>query len=244
METEEKKIDASEEGEFTLEEVEFPDDLYTTALPPLMIKKSILFVKRCLDIVAPLAGLIIMSPIMVILAIAVKMTSPGPVFYSQVRVGNNGKKFNMIKFRSMQQNAEQETGPIWAEESREKQDPRVTPIGDFLRKSHLDELPQLFLVLRGTMSLVGPRPERPEFVKHLDKEIAYYKERTINLKPGITGISQLNHEVTEDMDTKDKLAGDHAYSIHLCNMNALNVLLLDLKILFKTVYLIIFKTGA
>src|SRR5262249_57967488 len=117
-------------------------------------------VKRGMDIILSLAALIRLSPLMLLIALLVKLTSKGPVFYRQERCGLNGRTFHMLKFRSMRVNAEQQTGAVWAQ----KDDPRRTPLGAFLRRSSLDELPQLINVLKGDMSLVGPRPERPVFI--------------------------------------------------------------------------------
>jgi lipopolysaccharide/colanic/teichoic acid biosynthesis glycosyltransferase len=224
----------------TLKEIRFPEDLYVEPMPPTAIKSSVLLLKRILDLVGTLIGLVLFSPIMMIISVAIKLTSKGSVFYKQERIGQNGKKFKMIKFRSMKMDAEKD-GAVWAREDKGQVDIRVTSIGNFLRKSHLDETPQLFLVLSGTMSLVGPRPERSEFAKPLSLDFAYYKERVVNLKPGITGISQMNREMADDVSTDEKLMGDHAYGIFLCNGSIFNVWLLDTKILVKTVLNIIFK---
>ena len=130
--------------------------------------------------------LLIFSPIMLVLGLAIKLTMGGDIFYSQLRVGKDGKKFKIYKFRSMIENAEAATGPMLSA----KNDPRVTSLGKFLRASHLDELPQLFNVISGDMSFVGPRPERPEFVEVFEVEIANYVRRS-EVKPGITGLAQI-----------------------------------------------------
>jgi exopolysaccharide biosynthesis polyprenyl glycosylphosphotransferase len=131
---------------------------------------------------------VFLSPVMLLVALAVKLTSKGPALYRQKRMGLNGRVFTVLKFRSMRVDAEDRTGAVWAS----RNDPRTTSIGGFLRRSRLDELPQLFNVLRGEMSLVGPRPERPEFIATLSERIPYYRQR-LCVKPGITGWAQINH---------------------------------------------------
>jgi sugar transferase (PEP-CTERM system associated) len=139
--------------------------------------------------------LIVFSPFMLITAILVRLTSRGPVFHRQKRVGLNGAVFTLYKFRSMYVDAEARTGPVWAR----KNDPRITPVGRWTRRFRLDEFPQLFNVLRNEMALVGPRPERPEFVKSLDEQIPYYSYRHC-VKPGITGWAQINYKYGDTLD--------------------------------------------
>jgi exopolysaccharide biosynthesis polyprenyl glycosylphosphotransferase len=154
-----------------------------------------------------LVALAVLTPLIVIIAVIVKLTSPGPAFYRQTRVGFNGEHFTLYKFRSMSANAEEQTGPAWAT----KDDPRITPVGRWLRKLRIDELPQLFNVLRGEMSIVGPRPERPEFVAVLEEKIPYYRLRH-SVKPGITGWAQINHKYGDTIeDTIIKLEFDLYY---------------------------------
>ncbi len=143
--------------------------------------------KRAFDIVVSATALVLLSPLMVFIALAVKLSSPGPIFYRQTRVGLDGHRFRIIKFRSMVENAEAQTGPVWAS----PHDPRVTHVGRFLRRWNLDELPQLWNVLRGDMSLVGPRPERPHFVKLFRESIPRYMARH-RVKCGLTGWAQVN----------------------------------------------------
>jgi Undecaprenyl-phosphate glucose phosphotransferase len=143
--------------------------------------------KRAMDLVGSIVALILASPFFVAIPIVIKATSPGPVFYAQERMGWNGRRFNIYKFRSMPVDAERQSGPVWATEG----DRRPTRVGAFLRKSNLDELPQFWNVLRGDMSLVGPRPERPMFIEEFKKKIPGYMLRH-KIKAGITGWAQVN----------------------------------------------------
>jgi len=172
-------------------------------------------------------------PVMAVVAVLVKLTSPGPILYRQTRVGLNGAPFVLFKFRSMNKDAEAETGAVWST----KDDPRVTPLGRGLRRLRLDELPQLFNVLRGEMSVVGPRPERPEFVQVLQTKIPYYAQRHA-VKPGITGWAQINHKYGDSLDdTIVKLEYDLYYIKH-------GALSLDLFILFHTFKTMLLGRGA
>lgn len=191
------------------------------------------FLKRTMDIFLALTSLLILSPILFIISFFIKMDTPGPVLYRQKRVGFRGKKFTLFKFRSMISDAERHTGPVWAE----KNDRRITRIGRILRPFRLDELPQLFNVLRGDMSFVGPRPERPHFVAHLKKEIPLYNLR-LNVPPGVTGLAQVKHNYDQTLeDVKRKLEYDLEY------INTIS-LRLDLKIFLKTVLTVLKKEGA
>jgi lipopolysaccharide/colanic/teichoic acid biosynthesis glycosyltransferase len=163
--------------------------------------------KGCLDFIAAAVLLIVTAPIILIAAVLVKLTSPGPVLYSQVRLGKGGKPFRIYKLRTMRHNCELDSGPRWATRG----DPRITPLGRFLRASHLDELPQLFNILRGDMSLVGPRPERPEFVLKLERHIPLYRER-LRLRPGVTGLAQVHLPADTDLESvRRKMAYDYFY---------------------------------
>lgn len=189
-----------------------------------------LVLKRAMDVLGALAGLLLTTPLMPLIALAVKLTSRGPVLYNQERVGRFGDRFTMYKFRTMQHDAESE-GPVW---SAGEEDPRVTPIGGFLRRSHLDELPQLLNVLRGQMSLVGPRPERPHFVQTLHGAIPRYDQRLL-LKPGMTGLAQVHYRYDASIDdVRRKLRFDLLYIKRMC-------LTLDVKILAWT--LLVVATG-
>jgi len=189
-------------------------------------------VKRTLDIVISIVGLIAAAPVMLLIAVAIKIDSKGPVFFKQTRVGMRGKNFNMIKFRSMRQDAEAKTGPMWAQEN----DPRVTRLGLFLRKTHLDELPQFINVLRGEMSVVGPRPERPHFVAEFRKTIPHY-DRRLFAKPGITGLAQIKCRYDETIDdVKKKVRYDVLYIRKMCPV-------LDLMVLAMTVKTVVLGTG-
>ncbi len=189
--------------------------------------------KRGMDIVLSLIGILITFPILLCADILIKLNSPGPVVYSQKRVGKNGKVFTIYKLRSMRFDAEKGVGAVWAQ----KNDPRVTLIGKILRKSRVDEIPQLFNVLQGDMSIVGPRPERPEMVRDLKSLIRDYEKRLV-VKPGITGLAQIVHKYDESIaDVKKKVKYDLLYIRKKC-------LWTDLNILAQTVGVVITGKGA
>jgi len=189
--------------------------------------------KRMLDALIALFALIVALPVMVLVAIAVKLSSSGPALYHQTRVGLHGRVFNVHKFRSMRQDAERDSGAVWAS----KQDGRVTSIGRFLRRTRLDELPQLWNVLRGEMSLVGPRPERPEFVSSLQRTIPFYGQRH-TVRPGLTGWAQVCYSYGATVeDAMEKLQYDLFY---IKNMSTS----LDLFIIAKTVKTVLMRQGA
>lgn len=188
--------------------------------------------KRQLDIICSALGLILGLPFFLLVPLAIKLDSPGPIIFRQVRVGKGDKNFVMYKFRTMRQDAEKETGAVWASTA----DKRITMIGSFLRKSRIDELPQLINVLRGEMSLVGPRPERPEFVGRLKKIIPYYSERHF-VKPGVTGWAQVRYPYGASVDDAiEKLRYDLYYIKNLS-------LLLDFKIILKSILVVLFQKG-
>ncbi len=185
------------------------------------------------NVIVAAVGLVLASPLMLLTALAVRFSSPGPVLYRQVRTGLNGAPFTLYKFRSMRADAEAGTGAVWAS----KEDPRVTGVGKIIRKIRFDELPQLINVLKGEMSMVGPRPERPEFVKTLTERIPYYRQRHCIL-PGITGWAQINYKYGDTLeDTVTKLEYDLYY---IKNMT----LGLDLYIIFHTVKAMLLSRGA
>jgi sugar transferase (PEP-CTERM system associated) len=189
-------------------------------------------IKRLFDVTLASVGLILAAPLMVLAAIAIKVESAGPVLYRQPRSGQNGCVFILNKFRSMRRDAEEGTGPVWAQ----RRDPRVTRVGALLRRMRLDELPQLFNVLLGHMSFIGPRPERPEFVHALQKEIPYYMKR-LSMKPGITGWAQVKYGYGANVDDAlEKLQYDLYYIKNLS-------LFLDLLILLNTVQVVLFARG-
>ncbi|HXG12805.1 MAG TPA: undecaprenyl-phosphate glucose phosphotransferase [Gemmataceae bacterium] len=180
-------------------------------------------VKRAMDIVLSLVALVVLSPLLLLIAVLVKLTSPGPVFYRQERCGLNGRTFHMLKFRSMRIDAEQQTGAVWAR----KDDPRRTPLGAFLRRTSLDELPQLINVLKGDMSLVGPRPERPVFIQQFSKTIPNYMARHC-VKAGITGWAQV-HGWRGNTSLRKRIQYDLYYITHWTPW-------LDLRILWMTLW--------
>jgi Undecaprenyl-phosphate glucose phosphotransferase len=188
-------------------------------------------VKRAMDIALALVGLVVLSPVMLLVALLVKLTSPGPVFYRQERCGLNGDSFEMLKFRSMRVDAETQTGAVWAQ----KDDPRRTRLGTFLRKTSLDELPQLFNVLVGDMSLVGPRPERPVFIKQFQKTIPNYMVRHC-VKAGITGWAQV-HGWRGNTSLRKRVQYDLYYITHWTPW-------LDLRIMWMTVFHGLFHRNA
>lgn len=190
--------------------------------------------KRIMDVVCALGALAVLAVLFVPVALAIKLTSRGPVFYRQLRVGyttpTTTHLFHLIKFRTMRVDAEAATGAVWAS----KDDPRITPVGRFLRKTRLDELPQCFNVLRGEMAVVGPRPERPSFFNKLEDAIPYYAERTYGVRPGITGLAQINQAYDSSIeDVRNKVLYDHAYAAKLLRWR--DWLRTDLSIIVRTV---------
>jgi exopolysaccharide biosynthesis polyprenyl glycosylphosphotransferase len=192
-----------------------------------------LLIRRTVSFFVALIVLIICVPLIPIIALAVKLSSSGPVFFRQERVGKNSTVFTVYKFRTMGRDAEAGTGAVWAS----KNDPRVTRVGRFLRRTRLDEIPQLWNVLKGDMGFVGPRPERPEFVQWLSGKIPYYPMRHI-ISPGVTGWAQVRYQYGASLEeAKEKLAYDLYYIKHMS-------LALDLFIMFETIKTIVLRRGA
>lgn len=188
--------------------------------------------KRVLDITTACSILMISLPVFLVCALIIKLESPGGIFYRQERVGENGKSFNIIKFRSMKKDAEK-NGPVWAS----KDDHRVTKFGRFIRKSRIDELPQLLNVLKGEMSIVGPRPERPVFVQDLEKKIPFYGNRHV-VKPGVTGWAQIFYPYgASEEDALRKLEYDLYYIKNLS-------IAMDLLTIFHTIKIVLFQKGS
>ncbi len=189
-------------------------------------------IRRGMDILISVLLLILTGPLLLCAMAAVKLTSPGPIFFRQERVGQFGAPFEIMKLRTMVDNAERCTGPTWACPT----DPRFSPIGKFLRKYRLDELPQLFNVLKGEMSIIGPRPERPYFVQSLAQEIPYYNLR-LALKPGLTGWAQVHYGYADSVQSqREKLEYDLYYLIH-------HSFLMDIYILLKTFLMVLRGSG-
>lgn len=196
-------------------------------------QKSFAKFKRAMDYFLAILGLAISSPLLILAAILIKLDSPGPLVYKQKRVGKNGKIFEIYKLRTMRIDAEKLTGAVWAR----KNDPRITHIGKLLRKMHIDEIPQLINVLKGQMSIVGPRPERPEMVRDLKELICDYEKRLL-VKPGITGLAQVCYKYDETVaDVKKKIKYDILYIKKMC-------WLIEMKILAQTFVVALTGKGA
>jgi lipopolysaccharide/colanic/teichoic acid biosynthesis glycosyltransferase len=180
-------------------------------------------VKAALDLFLALVLFVLTLPLVLFLALLVRLTSTGPAFYRQQRAGLDGQEFTLLKLRTMSHNCEGKTGPLWSTPG----DPRVTNLGRFLRKTHLDELPQLWNILHGDISLVGPRPERPEFIPQLAKDIPHYKQR-LSVRPGLTGLAQVRLPPDVDVDSVRRKLVHDIYYVHKAS------LWLDLRILAAT----------
>ncbi|MCP3682063.1 MAG: sugar transferase [bacterium] len=203
--------------------------------PEFQIRRSgmIRATKRTYDIFIASIGLVVSLPLMIVIGLLIKLSSRGRVIYKQKRMGENENVYYLYKFRTMIENAEKETGAVWSQ----KEDPRVTKIGRILRRTRLDELPQFWNIIKGEMSFVGPRPERPEFVERLKEEIPYYSMRQI-IKPGLTGWAQVNYGYgSTDEQALEKLQYDLYY---LQEMS----IYLDLTIMLRTIKTVLFKVGS
>ncbi|MGP1832758.1 exopolysaccharide biosynthesis polyprenyl glycosylphosphotransferase [Shewanella frigidimarina] len=197
----------------------------------ILSTKRTQYAKRALDIFAALMLSVVALPIGLFTALAIKFESPGGVFYKQKRTGQYNEEFEVIKFRSMRNDAEK-SGAQWAS----KNDARVTIVGNFIRRTRIDELPQIINIFKGEMSIVGPRPEREIFIKELEKEIAYYRFRHA-VKPGVTGLAQVCYPYGASVEDA---VWKHKYDIYYIKHHST---LLDIKILFKTVKVVLFGMG-
>ncbi|MFH1557623.1 MAG: sugar transferase [Rhizobiales bacterium 24-66-13] len=198
--------------------------------------------KRAFDVAVGLVATAVLALVFLPVALAIKLTSRGPVLYRQLRVGEatptRTRLFYLYKFRTMYVDAEARTGAVWATVN----DPRVTPVGRFMRKTRIDELPQALNVLKGEMSIVGPRPERPAFFAKLETEIPFYTERTFGLKPGITGLAQVNQGYDASIeDVRSKVSYDHAYAMRL--LDPLDWFKTDLWIILRTASTMVLGKG-
>ena len=217
------------------------DDASTAIFAGDFIPSSVRIGKRLVDIIAAITGIAITAPLLLLVAIAVRLDSPGPAIYQQLRVGralaDRTELFLILKFRSMRADAEKGTGAVWAQKS----DPRITRVGRFIRKTRLDELPQLINILRGDMSLVGPRPERPGLVDKLDRALPFYADRMIGLRPGVTGLAQVMQGYDTDIEgVRRKVALDAAYAMRLANFRSWAAT--DVSIILRTIGVVL--TGA
>ena len=206
------------------------------------INPTIKFCKRVIDLVVATILLIVFAPLLLILALVVKMDSSGPVLFTQQRIGFSNELFveffTIYKLRTMVIDAEKHSGAVLATAN----DARITKIGRFLRKTRLDELPQLYNVLRGDMSLIGPRPERPEFYLQLENDIPFFAERTFLVQPGITGLAQVNQGYDTCLeDVRTKVGYDHRYALAL--FCPLDWIIMDIHIAMKTIIVMIAGRG-
>ncbi|ELV8678516.1 sugar transferase [Vibrio vulnificus] len=207
-----------------------------------LFESHIFRAKRLFDLVFASLALLVTFPLFPLIALAIKATSRGNIIYKQLRVGRSTPEkmelFEIMKFRTMYCDAESRSGAVWATEN----DPRITPVGRFLRKTRLDELPQLFNVLKGEMSLIGPRPERPDFYQRLEQEIPYFADRTYGVLPGITGLAQINQGYdTSIEDVRRKVGFDHSYALSLNSFS--NWLQTDIAIIVKTIIVMVDGRG-
>lgn len=237
-----------ETAEDTMEKVSVSDEKKSDVPPvifddeAMMIDSKTARLKRVVDVCFASIGLLLTLPLFPLLALAIKLESKGPVFFRQMRIGKAMPErtdiFYMIKFRSMVQDAEAKSGAVWAQ----KQDPRVTRVGNFLRKTRLDELPQLWNVIKGEMSMIGPRPERPGFYQRLEDQIPFFSERTYGVLPGITGLAQVRQGYdTSIEDVRSKVGFDHSYALALCRVKTW--VKMDFHIAMETIRVMLFAKG-
>ena len=221
-----------------------PDDAPLVGFDaPAAFPTRVCVAKRIIDVIGSVCALVFGAPLYLFIALAVKLTSPGPIFYHQERVlrveGERKVTFHMHKFRTMVPDAESASGPVWAGD----RDPRVTRIGRILRKSRMDELPQFWNVLKGEMSIAGPRPERPHFTAQLQDQIPVYYDRSVALKPGITGWAQVRCPYDSSLDSvKTKLLYDLAYAAHCYRLRSF--LKMEFKVFVLTVVVVFTGKGA
>ena len=206
------------------------------------IPRSVVVTKRAMDIVVALIGLVVTAPLWPLVALAIRLDSPGPAIYRQMRVGrilgDRTELFMILKFRSMRADAERGTGAVWAQ----KDDPRVTRVGAFIRKTRLDELPQLLNVLRGDMSVVGPRPERPAMYRRLELAVPFFADRTAGLRPGVTGLTQVVQGYDNSVeDVRRKVGFDAAYAMRLSTFGGW--LASDMTIMLRTLNVMVSGRG-
>ena len=208
------------------------EDSETKFVENVLVKDSFIYkiYTRTLDIISSLLGLFIGTPLVIIFGLLIKLEDGGPIFYKQERLGKDEKRFFIYKLRSMRVDAEKIGGAQWAQ----KNDPRITKVGNFIRKTRIDEIPQLVNILKGDMSLIGPRPERPELTYQFDNEIPGFLLRT-TVKPGLTGLAQVNGGY--EISPEEKLKWDMEY---IKNRN----ILMDIKIVFATIRVVITGEGA
>ncbi len=191
------------------------------------LRRAYNFSKRVMDIVMAIIAIMMLSPLCLLVAVLIKLTSKGPIFYSQTRCGRDGQPFEIYKFRTMKIDAEKASGPVWAQ----AHDDRITPIGRILRKSRIDEIPQFINVLKGDMSVIGPRPERPVFIKQLEGQITDYTKR-LAVKPGITGLAQVYNRYDETItDVRRKVKYDILYIKNMCFATDLRIILLTFGVI-------------
>jgi sugar transferase (PEP-CTERM system associated) len=216
-------------GKLSVENLHPSTIIFSNGFRGVLVYKGI---KKVIDLLVSLLGLLVFLPLCVIIALAIKLDSRGPVFYRQERVGQDGRLFSLIKFRSMTVDAEKD-GPVWAVVN----DQRVTRVGRWLRKLRLDEITQIINVIRGEMSIVGPRPERPFFVKKLEKEVPFYSHRHA-VMPGITGWAQILYPygATRE-DAQEKLKYDLYYIKHMSPI-------MDLRIISETAKIVLLGRGS